>query len=45
MFVVFNNSTAIAAFETQAEAVEYWRINGGTIILYPEMSKEDLCLV
>ena len=44
MYVVFNNSIAIAAFETENEAVSYWRNNGGTIILYPDLKKEEVCL-
>ena len=44
MFVVFKNSLAIACFEEQAVAVEYWRVNGGTIILYPDLGPEDIHL-
>lgn len=44
MFVVFNNSIAIACFEKQADAVSYWEKNGGTIILYPDMSREDIVI-
>lgn len=44
MFVVFQNSLAIACFEEQDRAVQYWRTNGGTIILYPDLSPEDVHL-
>lgn len=44
MFVVFNNSIAIACFEKQADAVFYWEEHGGTIILYPDMSREDIII-
>ena len=42
MFVVFNNSVAIACFEEQAGAVAYWREHGGTIILYPDLKSGDV---
>ena len=42
MFVVFNNSVAIACFDKQEQAVSYWREHGGTIILYPDMKPEDI---
>ena len=44
MFVVFLNSVAIACFSEQAEAVEYWRQHGGTIILYPDMGADDVVI-
>lgn len=42
MFVIFNNSTAIACFEHQEDAVAYWHSNGGTIILYPDLGPDDV---
>ena len=42
MFVVFRNSLAVAMFETQENAVDYWRIHGGTIILYPDLGPDDV---
>jgi nitrous oxide reductase accessory protein NosL len=44
MFVIFHNSIAIACFSKQEDAVDYWRENGGTIILYPEMKQEDILI-
>lgn len=42
MFVVFQNSLAIACFSDKEDAVEYWRIHGGTIILYPDLGPDDV---
>lgn len=45
MFVVFKNSIAVMAFESQVDAVEYWRRhNCTTIILYPDLDAEDVCI-
>ncbi len=44
MFVVFKESQAIAAFKNQADAVDYWRDNGGTIILYPDLEEDDVVI-
>lgn len=44
MFVIFNNSIAIACFSKQDEAVDYWKTNGGTIILYPDLGPEDVII-
>lgn len=44
MFVVFDNSIAIACFSEQEEAVKYWKINGGTIILYPDLKPGDVLI-
>ena len=44
MFVVFDNSIAIACFENQDDAVEYWHVHGGTIILYPDLGREDIVI-
>jgi hypothetical protein len=44
MFVVFNQSKAVACFKEQVEAVDYWRQNGGTIILYPDLGPDDVMI-
>jgi hypothetical protein len=42
MFVIFNNSVVIAAFIDQKKAIDYWRIHGGTIVLYPDLTADTI---
>lgn len=42
MFVVFKDSEAIAAFDNQSDAVNYWRSHGGTIVLYPDLEPDNV---
>lgn len=45
MFVVFKNGEPIKSFKTQKKAVDYWNKNGGTIILYPDLTAETVAIM
>lgn len=44
MFVIMKESIAIACFEKQSDAVEYWKQHGGTIVLYPDLDKDSIVI-
>ena len=45
MYIIFENSIAVAYFDTQKEAVSYWRQYGGIIVLYPDLRECDVFII
>ena len=39
MFVIFDNGKPVVSFTNQDSAVDYWKTNGGTIVLYPDLEE------